>query len=199
MRGFRDGAALLSQSVPGQLVLRVQLVLSSAYLGAESTALFVYTKQIIVAITMLVGFIMRVDFPGLVQKMMRPDQRRIGSIFEAQKFAVASAFVLTAGTLVVCSLTPLAPGYHLARAAQLLTVYAPSILTISAVSIMMQGTAAIGDYLSGARIIALSTTAGMVVSYLVIGRLGIYGLLIGELTFHMLALGLLFRRLRNLQ
>jgi O-antigen/teichoic acid export membrane protein len=196
VRAFRDGLALLSQSVPGQLILRVQLALSSAYLGAESTALFVYTKQIIVAITMLIGFIMRVDFPALVQRMMRPDQHRIGSIVEAQKFAVASAFVLTAVTLVACSLAPLAPDYHLARAAQLLTAYAPSIITISMVSIMMQGTAAMGDYVSGARIIAISTVAGMVMSYLAIGRFGIYGLLIGELSFHLLGLGLLFRRLR---
>jgi O-antigen/teichoic acid export membrane protein len=199
IRALRDGLALLFQLVPGQLILRVQLVLSTVYLGTESTALFVYTKQVVVAMTMLVGFIMRVDFPGLVQKMTRSQERGIGSIFEAQKFAIGSGFVLTAGTLVVCLMAPLAPQYHLARAARLLMVYAPSIITISAVSIMMQGTAAIGDYVSGARIIAVSAVVGMVVSYLAIGPFEIYGLLIGEITFHLLGLGLLFRHLRRLR
>ena len=197
MRAFRDGLALLSQIVPGQLILRFQLVLSAVYLGSESTALFVYTKQAVVAMTMLVGFIMRVDFPGLVQKMMCPEERGIGSIFEAQKFAFGSAVVLTVGTLVVCLIAPIAPQYHLSSAARLLMVYAPSIITISALSIMMQGMAATGDYVSGARIIAIGTATGMVVSYFAIGPFSIYGLLIGEVTFHMLGLGLLFGHLRR--
>lgn len=199
MRALRDGLALLSQFVPGQLILRVQLVLSTVYLGTESTALFVYTKQAVVAMTMLVSFIMRVDFPGLVQKMTRAKEHSIGSILEAQKSAIGSAVVLAAGTLVVCFMAPLAPQYNLARAAQLLMAYAPSIITISAVSIMMQGMAAIGNYISGARIIAVSALAGTVVSYLAIGPFGIYGLLIGEMSFHLLALGLLYRHLRGLQ
>jgi O-antigen/teichoic acid export membrane protein len=199
MRALRDGLALLSQLVPGQLILRVQLVLSTVYLGTESTALFVYTKQAVVAMTMLVSFIMRVDFPGLVQKMTRAKEHSIGSILEAQKSAIGSALFLAAGTLIVCFMAPLAPQYNLARAAQLLMAYAPSIITISAVSIMMQGMAAIGNYISGARIIAISALAGMAVSYLAIGPFGIYGLLIGEMSFHLLALGLLYRHLRSLQ
>ncbi|MDE2332681.1 MAG: hypothetical protein KGK16_18125 [Bradyrhizobium sp.] len=199
MRAFKDGLALLSQVVPGQLILRVQLVLSTVYLGTESTALFVYTKQAVVAMTMLVGFIMRVDFPGLVQKMTRAEEHSIGSIFEAQKSAVFCALLLAAGTLIVCFMAPLAPQYNLARAAQLLMAYAPSIITISAVSIMMQGMAAIGSYISGARIIAIGTLAGAVVSYLAIWLFGIYGLLIGEMSFHLLAICLLYRHLRSFQ
>jgi O-antigen/teichoic acid export membrane protein len=76
--------------------------------------------------------------------------------------------------------------------------YAPSIITISAASIMMQGMAAIGNYISGAKITAISALGGIVVSYLAIGPFGIYGLLIGEVTSHLLALGLLYRHLRSL-
>lgn len=199
MRALRDGLALLSQFVPGQLILRVQLVLSTVYLGTESTALFVYIKQAIVAMTMLVGFILRVDFPGLVQKMTRAKALSIGSIFEAQKFAMGSALFLAAGTLIVCFMAPLAPQYNLVRAAQLLMAYAPSIITISAVSIMMQGMAATGNYVSGAKIIAISTLVGAVVSYLAIAPFGIYGLLIGEVTVHLLAFALLYGHLRSLQ
>ncbi|MGD5575290.1 hypothetical protein QUU09_22855, partial [Xanthomonas citri pv. citri] len=41
VRAIKDGAALAFQIVPGQIVMRAQLVLSAAYLGAETTALFV--------------------------------------------------------------------------------------------------------------------------------------------------------------
>lgn len=197
LRALRDGLALSSQVVPGQLVLRIQLVLSTVYLGTESTALFIYTKQVIVAMTTLIGIILRVDFPGLVQKMARPEERRVSSIFEAQKFAMGSALLLAAGTSAICWMAPLAPQYHLAAAARLLMVYAPSIITITALLIMVQGTAAIGDYVSGARIIAVSTTVGMAVSYVTIGPLGIYGLLVGEVTFHLFGFSLLFGHLRR--
>ena len=199
MRALRDGLALLSQFVPGQLILRVQLVLSTVYLGTESTALFVYTKQAIVAVTMLVGFILRVDFPGLVQKMERAKAHSIGSIFEAQKSAMGGALFLTAGTLAVCFMAQLASQHNLVQAAQLLMAYAPSIITISAMSIMMQGMAATGNYVSGARIMAISTLVGAVVSYLAIGPFGIYGLLIGEVTVHLLGFALLYGHLRSLQ
>lgn len=199
MRALKDGLALLSQTVPGQLILRVQLVLSTTYLGPESTALFVYTKQAVVAMTMLMGFIMRVDFPGLVQKMTRTKQHSIGSIFEAQKLATGSALLIAAGTLIVGFITQLAPQYNLARASQLLMAYSPSIITISAVAIMMQGMAAMGSYASGARIIAIGTVAGAVVSWVAITPFGIYGLLIGEITSHVVALSLLYRHFRALR
>lgn len=198
-QALKDGLALLFQLVPGQLILRVQLVLSTVYLGAESTALFVYTKQAVVAITMLIGFVMRVDFPGLVQKMARTKEHSIKSILEAQMSAVGSALFLTAGTLVVCFIAPLVPQFNLARAAQLLMAYAPSIITISAVSIMMQGMAAIGHYISSARIIAISALVGMAVSYVAIRPFGIYGLLVGEVTSHLLALALLYRHFRGVK
>jgi peptidoglycan biosynthesis protein MviN/MurJ (putative lipid II flippase) len=198
-RAVRDGLALLAQLVPGQIILRVQLVLSTLYLGAESTALFVYTKQAIVAMTMLIGFTLRVDFPGLVEKMALTKTHSIGSIFEAQKSAMVAALLLTVGTLIACLLAPLAPLSNLGRVAQLLMAYAPSIITISAVSILMQGMAATGNYVFAARIIAASTLVGAVVSYLAIWPFGIYGLLIGEVTAHLLGLALLCACLRRYQ
>jgi O-antigen/teichoic acid export membrane protein len=199
VRAFRDGLALLSQFVPGQLILRVQLVLSTVYLGPESTALFVYAKQAVVAMTMLIGFMLRVDFPGLVEKMARAEAHSIGGIFEAQKSAMAGALFLTAGTLIVCLMVPLVPQYNLVRAAQLLMAYAPSIITILAMLVMMQGMAATGNYVSAAKIVAISTLVGAVVSYLAIGPFGIYGLLIGEVTVHLLACALLYGHLRSLR
>lgn len=199
MQAFGDGLALLSQFVPGQLILRFQLVLSTVYLGTESTALFVYAKQAVVAMTMLIAFILRVDFPGLVESMARAKAPSIASIFEAQKSAMIGALFLAAGTLIVCLMAPLAPQYNLVRAAQLLMAYAPSIITISAVSIMMQGMAATGNYVSGAKIMAISTLVGAAVSYLAIGPFGIYGLLIGEVTIHLLGFALLCGQLRGSQ
>jgi len=196
-RAVLDGAALLSQFVPGQLILRAQLVMSTVYLGAESTALFVYVKQAVVATTMLVGFIMRVDFPGLVQRLNQQESARLRTICEAQKLAIGTAFVLATAMLLVGMAAPLIPQYNLAKAAELLMAYAPTIVVISAVTIMMQGTAAIGDYVAGAKAIAISTLAGTIVSFLAIVPLGIYALLAGEVTGHVLSLALLFVHLRR--
>jgi len=196
---FKDGLALLSQLVPGQLILRFQLVLSTVYLGTENTALFVYIKQTVVAMTMVVGFILRVEFPGLVQRMMREKEHSLRSIFGAQKSAIATAIVLAAGTLIVCLMAPLVPQYNVSRAAELLMAYAPSIITISAMSIMMQAAAAVGNYISGARVIAISTLVGALVSYMAIAPFGIYGLLIGELTLHLFAVALLYFNLRSVR
>lgn len=196
-RAFLDGAALLSQFVPGQLILRAQLVMSTVYLGAESTALFVYVKQAVIATTMLVGFIMRVDFPGLVQRLNQERSARLRTILEAQRLAIGTAFVLAGAVLLVGMAAPLISQSNLAKAAELLMAYAPTIVVISAVTIMMQGTAAIGDYLAGAKAIAISTLVGTIVSYLAIAQLGIYALLAGEVTGHVLSLALLYAHLRR--
>ena len=65
-KSLRDGGALLFQYAPGQINMRVQLLLSTLYLGAETTALVVYAKQIVTAANQIVLFVLRVEFPGLV-------------------------------------------------------------------------------------------------------------------------------------
>ncbi|MBC9879331.1 hypothetical protein G8O24_18485 [Bradyrhizobium sp. INPA01-394B] len=196
-QAFLDGAALVSQFVPGQLILRAQLVMSTVYLGAESTALFVYAKQAVVATTMLVGFIMRVDFPGLVQKLKQEESPGLRTLCEAQKLAIATAIFFAAAMFVVGMAAPLIPQDNLARAAELLMAYAPTIVIISMVTIMMQGTAAMGDYVAGAKAIAISTLVGTIASYAAIGWFGIYALLAGEVTGHGLSLALLYVHLRQ--
>ncbi|MGP9814531.1 hypothetical protein ACTZWT_23715 [Rhodopseudomonas sp. NSM] len=197
LRAARDGLALLSQLVPGQLILRVQLLLSTSFLGAESTALLIYAKQIVIAMTMLVGFVIRVDFPALVETMTRAENHGFATILRAQTTSIATAFILALGTFAMSLLALMVPQYGFTQAAFLIAAYAPSIMTISALLIMIQGLAAIGDYASSARIIAISTLIGAIVSYLMIGPCGIYAFVIGEVAFHLLGAGLIYLRLRR--
>ena len=90
-RSLKDGSALLFQFVPGQINMRVQLVLSSVYLDAEMTALFIYAKQIVTAAMQIIGFVLRVEFPGLVEKLAESGKHSFASILGAQKMALYCA------------------------------------------------------------------------------------------------------------
>src|SRR5690606_30479576 len=52
-----DGLALLGGNLPGQAYFRVQLLISSAWLGPAPTALFIYVKQIVTAVIQLISFV----------------------------------------------------------------------------------------------------------------------------------------------
>src|SRR5690606_1348841 len=49
----RDGLALLGSTLPNQLYFRGQLLLSTAWLGSQPTALLIYIRQITAAVTQL--------------------------------------------------------------------------------------------------------------------------------------------------
>ena len=131
--------------------------------------------------------------------MKQDDRPGIRTICEAQRFAIGTALFLAMAMFLVGVAAPLMPNYNFAKAAELLMVYAPTIVAISAVTIMMQGIAAMGDYVAGAKVIAISTFVGMVVSYLAIVPLGIYALLTGEVIGHLLSIALLYAHLQRRQ
>lgn len=197
VRAARDGFALLLQFIPGQLILRAQLLLSATFLGTEATALFIYAKQIVVAMTMLVGFVTRVDFPALVERAAACEHLGLSAIFRSQVTSIVSAVTLALGTLLACLVALTVPQYGFSNAAHLLAAYSPSIVTISALLIMIQGMAAMADYAASAKIVAVSTVVGIAVSYAMIGPCGIYAFVIGEMSFHLLGSALMYLHLRR--
>jgi O-antigen/teichoic acid export membrane protein len=197
IRSLGDGLALLFQFLPGQLILRVQIALSNAFLGPESTALFVYVKQIVIAMTMIFGFVLRVDFPALVHRAVYSSFDGLWSILRAQKVAFYCAVALTIGTILLSVIAPLALHDRIAKAADLLFSFAPTILTISVFLMMFQALAALGDYISAARIVALSAAVGAVVSYLLVTTLHIYAFILGEMAFHLVGFALLYLHMRK--
>lgn len=192
----RDGFALLFQFVPGQANMRVQLVLSAAYLGTETTALFIYAKQVVTALTQIVGFVLRVEFPGLVARVATSGRQRVASILDGQRTTLYLATAFAAGTAIVSASAAATPGFGLHQAAFVVMLFAPTIWTVSLSMMLNQGLAAMGAYIVSARALAISSVAGLLVCYLLISSLQIYALVIGELTFHAVGFYIVYRYFR---
>lgn len=196
-KALKDGGALTLQLVPGQLNMRLQLVLSTFYLGAETTALFIYAKQITAAATQIIGFVLRVEFPGLVQRLSVQTRHGVVSILSGQKMALYCAFTIAAGISVVAAGAAAIPHFGWHQAAVTIAAFAPTILTLSLSMMMMQGLAALGAYAVGARTVAAGSAIGIVVSYILVFTLGVYAFVLGEIVFNLTAFYLVYRHLRR--
>jgi hypothetical protein len=199
VRSFKDGLALLFQFLPGQLILRVQLALSIVYLGSESTALFIYAKQIVVASAMIVTFVLRADFPELVQRTIRSKQPSVRSIFGAQKATLYCAVALTVGTVIASGIASIVPHYSFSKAASLLVPFAATILTASLFLMIIQGLAALGAYAIIARIVTIAAALAILMSYLLlITTLHVYAFPLAEATSQLIGAYLVYLHIRSL-
>ena len=195
---FKNASAMLFQLMPGQIVVRVQLTLSGTYLGPETTAMFTYVRQIVTALTMIVAVFLRVDFPGLVQKVSRTKKPSFGGILGAQKMTLSCAVAFTVGAIIVASSSFMMPQSRFSAAASTLLTFSPTILTSSVCVMMMQGMVALGAYAPVARITALSVAVGIAVSCLLFTTGGLYALVAGELVTHLLIFVLISNHLSRL-
>lgn len=192
----RDGFALLFQLVPGQVNMRVQLVLSAAYLGTETTALFIYAKQVVTALTQIVGFVLRVEFPGLVAKLATSGRQSVASILGAQKATFYLASTFAAATAGLSGIAAAIPGFGLRHAAVVVMLFAPTIWTVSLSLMMNQGLAAIAAYATSAWALLVGSIIGILMCYLLISPFQIYALVVSELTFHLVGFYIVYRYLR---
>jgi O-antigen/teichoic acid export membrane protein len=197
-RALKDGVSLLFQYVPGQINMRVQLVLSTVYLGAETTALFVYAKQIVTAATQIIGLVLRVEFPGLVEKLAQPGERSLASILGPQKMAVYCAIALTVSITGVSGVAAMVPDFSLHRAATIIASFMPTMLPLSLSMMIVQALAALGAYGVIARAFAISSAVGILASYLLISTFGFYALVLGEAMLHLVGFYIAYRYLRRL-
>jgi hypothetical protein len=197
MRAIKDGAALAFQIVPGQIVMRVQLVLSAGYLGAEMTALFVYAKQILSAANQILGFVLRVEFPSLVERLSVATKPSLAAMFGAQKMTLLSALVFSLGATAVASIAAVVSDAGLHRAAIVIASFAPTILTMAMVLMMWQGMAALGAYVAAARALAIGAAAGVLASYLLVSLLGVFAFVAAEAVVNLTTLYVGYRYLRR--
>ncbi|WP_375314030.1 hypothetical protein WHZ77_13065 [Bradyrhizobium sp. A5] len=197
VRAIRDGAALAFQIVPGQIVMRVQLVLSAAYLGAETTALFVYAKQILSAANQILGFVLRVEFPSLVEKLSVVGKPSLAGMLGAQKMTLLCALVFSVGATSIAGIAAMVSDAGLHRAAIVIASFAPTILTMALVLMMWQGMAALGAYLAAARALAIGAAAGIVTSYVLVSLLNVFAFVAAEAVVNLTTLYVGYRYLRR--
>ena len=197
-RSLKDGGALLFQLVPGQITMRVQLVLSTVYLGAETTALFIYAKQIATASTQIIGFVLRVEFPGLVEKLAVAGKHDLASILGAQRMALYCAVIFTVGVTGISGIAAAVPDFSLHRAATIIASFTPTILSQSLLLMMIQALAALGAYGVIAKALAISSALGMMASYMLVSTLEVYAFVLGEVTYNLVGFYIVYRYLRRL-
>ncbi|MCB5425828.1 hypothetical protein H0274_11200 [Altererythrobacter sp. CC-YST694] len=177
----RDGVALLGNTLPGQLNFRIQLLISSTWLGMGPTALLVYVKQIIAAAAQLIGFIRRIEFPALVQQLAGDVQRPLAVVAKAQRLGTLLALVMTAG-IMVCGLVltridhsaSVDVGWYLA-------LFSVTVATSAVLLGLGQGVAAMGRYNALFVCSSISTAAGLLVGLALVQEAGLSGLFAGEI------------------
>lgn len=176
----RDGTMLLGSTLPGQFYFRGQLLLSSVLLGQNATAILVYVKQLIAAAAQLIGFIRRVEFPNLVNRLRSGSRSPLETIMRTQRLGT---WLSVAIALVTC-VAGISLNFINTGLPRDLGVYLPmfaiTIVTSSIVLALGQGLSALGMYSSlFVRSIA-STAVGLAFSFVLIVPLGIVGILIAD-------------------
>lgn len=197
LRALKDGIALSFQIVPGQINMRVQLVLSAAYLGAETTALFVYAKQIVTAATQVLQFVLRVEFPGLVERLSGAGRQDLVGIIRAQKMTLFSAVLFSTGVTVIAGIVAAVSDAGLHRAAIVIAGFGPTILTVALLQMTWQGLAALGAYAASAQALAIGAAVGIVANYLLVSWLHVFAFVVAEVVLNLTTLYVGYRYLER--
>ncbi|MBJ7402918.1 MAG: hypothetical protein JHD07_06285 [Bradyrhizobium sp.] len=196
-RAFRDGLTLSFQIVPGQIGMRVQLVLSATWLGAETTAVFVYAKQIVGAATQVLQFVLRVEFPGLVERLACAERQGFVGMMAAQKMTLACALLFSIGTTLLSGLVAAWSDGALHRVAIVMVGFAPTILTLGLLQMSSQGLAALGAYAASAWAMGIGVAVGVVASCALLPLLHVFAFAAAEVILNLVTLGIGYRYLER--
>jgi hypothetical protein len=198
-RSCKDGLAMLCGILPGQLYFRFQIVLSTNYLGPEMTAVLLYAKQVVAAVTQVIGFVLRVEFPGLVQRFSRPAEQNFRTIIDCQKIALFLAVGASIAVFAMGVLMKFGHDDNFDKVALLISASAPTILTLSTLWIISQALAALSRFTLLSLIIVVFVFVGMAVSYLLLATFGVYAFIAGDIASHAVGVVLIYFCLRDLR
>lgn len=174
------GLSMLGGSLPGQVYFRAQLVISSTWLGVDTTAIFVYVKQIVSAFTQVVGFVRRVEFPELVKHLSKTAAHPLVAIFKAQRLGtllgLAGAFASAVAGLVMASLGQGVTG----QIGLALAIFSVTIFSSTIALSMNQGLAAQGRFTTLMLVSLLALAAGLSSSFVFVAVIGIAAFALGD-------------------
>ncbi|MDB5058416.1 MAG: hypothetical protein JWO59_1888 [Chloroflexi bacterium] len=183
----RGGGSLLI-TVPGQLYFRIQLSLSNAVLGHGSTAVFLYAKQVVTAFLQLVGFLRRIEFPDLVNRLAKSSRTIALDVITSQAWAVSVGLFGAIAVTVVAGFF-VATGHGNSSAAGLAAAaFAPSILANALSASFSQGLVAIRRYHTAAFTMLIAVLVATVVSFILVHRFNIYAFAIADVVANVASL-----------
>lgn len=191
----REGGAMLGVMLPSQIYGRAQLLFSATYLGAETTALFIYAKQAVVAAIQITAFVQRVEFPTLVKRLSAPDENVFRTIFSSQKLMAAAGMVATVGMFAAGLVAAQWPESRFSAVAPFLSAFSPIILTMTALLMTTQALAATGAFEGLALDYVILSSIGLVVSFVLLSRLGAYAFVVGDVFSNLCGFVLMLLRL----
>jgi hypothetical protein len=172
---------MLGVMLPGQLYGRAQLILSTTYLGAETTALFLYVKQVVSGVMQVITFVQRVEFPTLVRRLANPDGSLFRTIVGAQKLMATAGLLATVTLLAAGSAMSYWPESRFGAVAPLLDAFSSTILAMTALLMVAQSLAATGAYEGLAIDNIIFNAMGAAASLLFLSKFGVYAFLAGDL------------------
>jgi O-antigen/teichoic acid export membrane protein len=174
-----SGAAMLTL-LPGQLYFRLQLAVCAIFLTPAATAIFLYAKQIVTAISQLIGFIRRVEFADMVAALAKRDHSPLRVILVSQRLgtAIGAVSALCVGLFglglhFVGTGTPQAGGIAIAA-------FAPTILTAALALGFTQGQMALRRFHVAAIVSIAAISLSAVVTLVLVPGFGVVGLAMAD-------------------
>lgn len=177
----RKGFSALIVTIPGQFYFRIQLYISTVFLGHALTGMLIYAKQVSTAFNQVAGAIRRIEFPDLVVLMRQPGPVRIRAVLGVQKYGFAVALVgvvgLGAASLLVW-LTQDDPVYR--QTAEAVAIFAPTIFLLVLSQSLLQAVQAKGNYTLAAIASIIGTGLATIFTYVAARPFGLVAFAAGE-------------------
>lgn len=192
----KDGISMIGIMVPGQLYYRFQLVVSIYWLGPDATAVFIYVKQIVNALSQVLSFVRRAEFSVLVESLEENPKSIFRSIFKVQKAGTAISIIFSL-SLLLCGYTLEFIGGGTKHIGIFLMLFSPTVFSVTLVLALQQALIAMSLATAMPISIAIAMMAGAIVSIALIAPLGIVALVIGEIAQHFVNFALNCRIVRR--
>ena len=188
-----EGVAMLCVSMPGQIYFRLQILLCTASLGAETAGLFIIAKQVVSALSQLLVWARRAEFPQLVRTVHRERSFGFARLFAFERARIALALlivVFVAATSLVVSAVSDGGIVAAAKATLFLSLYP---LSIGVYASLTQLLFAQGRFQAAAFVFCSSAISGLLVCGVLVDHLGLLAFALGDLSDHLV--GALFAAL----
>jgi O-antigen/teichoic acid export membrane protein len=165
-------------------------MLSGLFLGANATALLVYAKQIVGAGAQVTGFIRRVEFPQMLQRLAARPEAGTGELIALQKLSLGFGALLTLAIFLASLVMISMFGGFTREAWLLLSIFCLTILSESIGQSLVQILFARGLFAPTALIRILAVVTGVGFGYLFIGQIGIAVFAFSDFCSHAVVIGL---------
>lgn len=177
----KNGISLLAATLPGQVFFRAQLQICNVVLGPDATAIYLYIKQIFVAMAQFIGFTRRVEFPYLVEAISSAPSSALRLSMTKQKNGSVLSIVFTVlvfvGGLAVYEVVK---SNVFSIVGLSIAIFSPIVLISSISLAFFQGLYALGKFKSATLAIFVATIAAGLSSMPLAGQFGLKGLLLSD-------------------